>query len=199
MDRRALLKESPVEQNKITASLDKIENKAILIDSIIAGLMDTVAIETGRLSLSRELLSLPELLKIICEAGTTQLNMNGNQVTYDIQQNLPKIWADPARIEQVMTNLLSNAVQHTKDGKIDIKLARAGKYQMVSVADNGEGMGGEIARGALTQYNFSTKRDYWRHGIGLFVCRQIIQSHGGDVWIDSEKGRGTCVSFTLME
>jgi signal transduction histidine kinase len=49
----------------------------------------------------------------------------------------------------------------------------------------------------LKQYAPSGKGDYWRHGIGLYLCRQIVAAHGGEIWIDSETGKGTTVSFTL--
>jgi signal transduction histidine kinase len=124
--------------------------------------------------------------------------MNGNSITYDLQRNVPKIWVDPARIEQIMTNLLANAVHHTKNGKITVKLLRTGKTQTVSVTDNGEGMAPEVAEAVLKQY-ITSRGDYWRHGYGLYVCRQIVLSHGGEIWIESEKGRGTSVSFTLVE
>ena len=79
---------------------------------------------------------------------------------------------------------------------ITVKLTRTDKNQIVGVTDTGEGMDMEMARIALKQY-VSTKADYWRHGIGLYICRQIITAHGGDIWIDSEKGRGTTVTVTL--
>jgi K+-sensing histidine kinase KdpD len=51
----------------------------------------------------------------------------------------------------------------------------------------------------LKQYAPSGKGDYWRHGIGLYLCRQIVTAHGGEIRIDSEKGRGTTVAFSLVE
>jgi signal transduction histidine kinase len=98
-----------------------------------------------------------------------------------------------------MANLISNAVRHTKDGVVTVRLARTEKGRKVSVEDNGEGMDAGISEAALKQYLPSGKDDYWRHGIGLYLCRQIVTSHGGEIWIDSEKGRGTTVAFSLVE
>ena len=66
------------------------------------------------------------------------------------------------------------------------------------VRDNGEGMDDEMVRIALRQY-VSTKADYWRHGIGLYICRRIVLAHGGDIRIESELGQGTAIYFTLLE
>ncbi len=103
---------------------------------------------------------------------------------------------DPARITLVLTNLLSNAMQHTKNGRIVVTLSAREGCQLICVSDNGKGMTEEMRATALEGY-VSASEDYWRHGIGLYVCHQIVEAHGGEIWIDSQLGEGTTVSFTL--
>jgi signal transduction histidine kinase len=195
-----LLDEPPIDAAEIISNQEKIKQWAMKIDAIMMGLMDTVAIENGRLSLSRRSLSLSGLLKNICDASFKKSDVNHNRIVYDLQPDLPSIWADPTRIEQVMANLISNAVRHTENGVITVKLTRTEKNQTVSVTDDGEGMDAEIMENALKQYVSSPGRvEYWRHGIGLYICRQIVTAHGGEIWIDSEPGRGATVSFSLGE
>jgi signal transduction histidine kinase len=201
-DTIALLEELPaVPENmgEIYDNHERIEKRIQLLDGVISDLMDTAAIETGRLSLSRQLVKLSDFLKTVCDIQFKHFDKNGNRLTYDLSEDLPPIWLDPARIEPVMTNLISNAVRHTRGGEITVKLTRTEKGQTVSVADNGEGMDAAIAEVVMKQYAPSVKGDYWRHGIGLFLCRQIITSHGGEIWIDSVQGRGTTISFALAE
>ena len=194
-----LLKESPLNIDEIIKNQKIIGGKVKLIDGMLLDLMDTVAIETGRRALQRKPVNLSALIGNICEVHYRKLNANNNRVIYDLPSNLPQISVDAPRIEQVMTNLLSNAFRHTRNGIITVKLARAEDGgQIVSVKDNGAGMDEETARAALKQY-VSTETDYWRHGIGLYICRRIVAAHGGDIWIESEKGRGTTISFTLPE
>jgi len=193
-----LLGESPLNLEEIKQNQKLIIKRIKLIDNIMLDLMDTVAIENGRLFLNRQPVNLSEWLKNICDIQFEKLDNNNNRITYDLHPGLPQIWLDPLRIEQVMTNLLSNAVKHTKDGEITVSLSSSEKGQTVSVTDNGEGMDEEMARIVLRQY-VSTKADYWRHGIGLYICRRIVTAHRGDIGIDSAKGRGTTISFTLPE
>jgi signal transduction histidine kinase len=193
-----LLKENPLNIGGIIENQEVIERRVKLIDSILLDLIDIVAIENGRLSLNRQPIFLFELLKNSCDVQFKRLDMNNNSIAYDIQPGLQRVWADPLRIEQVIMNLLSNACKHTKNGIIKVKLVQAQGNQVVSVADNGDGMDAEMARVALRQY-VSTKTDFWRHGIGLSICRRIIVAHGGEIWIESEKGRGTSISFLLRE
>ena len=197
-DTLCLLKESPMNMTEIRDNHERIEKRVMLIDGIVTDLMDTVAIESGRLPLNRRLVNLSELLTDVCGAFFKQFDKNNNRIAFDLQPGLPQIWADPARIGQVMTNLLSNAVRHTKDGVITVKLSKTGKRHIISVSDDGEGMDAETAKVALKEY-VSTRQAHWRHGIGLHVCRQIVLSHGGEIWIDSEKGHGTTVCFALAE
>ena len=175
-----------------------IERRVKLIDSILLDLMDTVSIENGRLTLHRQPMQIADLIDGICSIQHKLLDENNNELTFDLQPNLPEIWIDPARLEQVFINLLSNAFRHTNGGLITVTLKRNENRQTVSVADNGDGMDAEMARIALRQY-VSTTADHWRHGIGLYICRRIVIAHGGEIWIDSEKGKGTTISFSLME
>jgi signal transduction histidine kinase len=195
-----LLDEPSPNMDEVLENQKRIEKRVKLIDGIVLDLMDTVAIENGRLSLSRRPLNLPALVRQACDSRFSLPDTAGNSIEYEFEPQLPDIWADPSRIEQVLTNLLSNAVRHTTDGHIAVRVFRAegGGRQIVCVADTGEGMDGETARSALKQY-VSSKPDHWRHGIGLYVCRRVVTAHGGDIWIESEKGRGTSVYFTLNE
>ena len=193
-----LLGESPLNMDEIKHNQVVIDKRVKLIDSILLDLMDTVAIEQGRLSLNRQPVNMRELLTNICGAQFHKLDANENSLEYDIQPDLPEIWADPLRIEQVMVNLLTNAARHTKNGTITVGLKSSAKTQIVGVMDTGDGMDAETMRVVFKHY-ISKKAIYWQHGIGLVVCRRIIDAHGGEIWIESEEGRGTSVYFSIEE
>jgi signal transduction histidine kinase len=194
-----ILGETPVSTGEIISNQEKMKQRAIRIDAIVMDLMDTVAIEQGRLPLSLGSIDLAALLKSACDAALEKGDNNNNRLSCRLPDGLPPITADAARIEQVITNLVSNAVRHTRNGEIKISLTRAGGVQTVSVEDSGEGMDKELSEAVMKGYAPSTKGDYWRHGIGLSLCRQIVMSHGGEIRIDSERGRGTRVTFALKE
>ncbi len=112
--------------------------------------------------------------------------------------DLPEISADPERLIQVVTNLISNAERHTQNGTITISLTGEPGWQTICVSDTGTGMSEEMRKNALKGY-VSADKDYWRHGIGLYVCHQIITAHGGKIWLKSKEGEGTQVFFSLPE
>ena len=193
-----LLGETPLKTDEITENLMESNRMVKVIDNIVQALMDTAAIEKGRIPLNRQPVDMSELLKIVCGTQHKKLDVNNNTLTFDFLPDLPEIWLDPVKIEQVMINLLSNAFQHTRNGNITVGLSSKDNSQIVSVTDNGDGMEPEVAQVALKQY-VSTKADHWYHGIGLYICRRIIIAHGGEIWIESEKGRGTAIHFSLKE
>ena len=193
-----LLKETAPNLDEIKENQEIIERRVKLVDGVLLDLMDTVAIETGRLSLSREAIDLAELIKSFCSNQFKQMDCGGNSLEFNFPKKLPHIWVDPLRIEQVMTNLLSNACTHTIDGVITVSVEQKDGSQIVSVADTGAGMDEDMAQAALKLYS-STKADNWRHGIGLYLCRRVISAHGGTFHIESELGKGTTVSFSIRE
>jgi signal transduction histidine kinase len=197
-----LLDETPLNIDEIRGNQVVIGKRVKLIDRVMLDLMDTVAIETGRLSLRRVPVHLRDLIMDVCDAQHGKQETGDHSVTYELESGLPLILLDPTRIEQVMSNLLSNAFRHTQSGVVLVELKRevghAGASQVVSVKDDGDGMDDETAQNSLKQYS-TTKANRWRHGIGLYICRRIIAAHEGSIRIDSEKGRGTTVTFSINE
>jgi len=193
-----LLKEEPLNIEDMIGNQEIIRQRVKLINSIMLDLIDTVAIERGSLKLNREPVNMVAQIENICNTQHKKLDMNNNSIELDLQTGLQPVWVDRLKIEQVLINLLSNAFRYTHEGIIKLKLEHSNGRQTVSVIDNGTGMDAEMARIVLRKY-VSTKTDYWRHGIGLYICRQIITAHDGDIWIESEKGHGTTVSFSINE
>ena len=175
-----------------------IDRKVILINEILQDLIDSVAIEHGRLPLNRTRELLAHVLEHSATTFFNRVETYGNRLELSLPEHLPEIMMDTRRIEQVVTNLLSNAVRHTRNGVITIQAQQLDGRQVVHVSDTGEGMDEEAVRIAFKQY-VSTKTEYWSHGIGLHLCQRIILAHGGDIWIVSEKEKGTTVTFALLE
>lgn len=190
-----LIEEGSSDAYTIKENQKTIEKMVVRIDRIVVELMDTVAIEQGRLALDLAPVRLSQLVREAAELYFGKNDAGGNKLVHDIDELAP-IRVDYARITQVVANLLSNSLQHTKNGIITVSLKADRDGQTVSVSDNGEGMREEIRKKAFDGY-VSVSKDYWRHGIGLFVCRQIIEAHGGEIRIESAIGKGTTVSFTL--
>ena len=197
-DTSELLEEEPLDFSLMQQNLRTIEQSVMRIDRIVLDLMDTVSIEQGRLALSLVPSDLGTLLHSVEKDFSSHPSSGNNQLVLTIQPALPEISADPERLIQVVTNLISNAERHTRNGIITISLSGGPRWQTICVSDTGSGMSEEMRKNALKGY-VSADKDYWRHGIGLYVCHQIITAHGGKIWIESEEGKGTRVFFSLPE
>ena len=156
------------------------------------------ATEADRLALSLVPSDLGALLHSVEKDFSSHPSSGNNQLVLTIQSDLPEISADPERLIQVITNLISNADRHTQNGTITISLTGEPGWQTICVSDTGTGMSEEMRKNALKGY-VSADKDYWRHGIGLYVCHQIITDHGGKIWLKSQEGEGTQVFFSLPE
>lgn len=195
-DTMELMEETPLDLALMRENQQIIKKMVDRIDGILVDLKDTVAIEQGRLSLS---LAPMRTQRLIAETAKNYFGKNytaDNELVLELDEGLPPIHADQARLTQVITNLLSNALKHTRQGTIVVSLREEAGQQLICVSDNGEGMTEEMRAKALEGY-VSASEDYWRHGIGLYVCHQIVDAHGGRIWIESRLGEGTRVYFTL--
>ncbi len=194
-DTLEMLNEQPQDIELLKSNLRTIGNVVLRIDRILVDLMDTVSIEQGRLSLSLSLVDIEDVLREAVATLSSDIKSKGNIIIWDID-SLPPIQGDFDRLIQVVINLLSNSVKHTEKGRITLSLKARNDSYRVSISDTGKGMSEKIRQDVFKGY-VSLDKDYWRHGIGLYVSHQIITAHNGTIDIVSQIGQGTTVSFNL--
>ncbi len=124
------------------------------------------------------------------------LNKNNNRLAIRMPVDLPKINADTSRLERVFVNLISNALKHTHNGTILIKGEEDNGFVKVKVKDTGSGIEPEDMAHIWERY-YKGKHSETGTGLGLFICKFIVESHGGSIGVASEVGKGTAFSFTI--
>src|SRR4029077_1945051 len=114
---------------------------------------------------------------------------------------LPTIWGDPSRLQQVVDNLVSNAIKFTeRGGEIDVTGEEKGDFLQVSVRDTGPGLSTEEQAKVFDMFyqaDASTRRSAGGAGLGLAIARGILRMHGGQMYVRSEKGKGSTFTFVL--
>ena len=170
---------------------------------LISDLLDVARIETGTLSISPE----PTDLSVLVEDARRAFLSGGRgdrlQLHIDLAPGLPWVMADRLRIVQVLGNLLSNAARHSDDSSaIRLTAARDGFHVAVSVSDDGRGILPEhlphLFRKFTSAPDDSRRDGAERTGLGLAICKGIIEAHGGRIWAESDgAGLGARFTFTI--
>jgi PAS domain S-box-containing protein len=179
--------------------LQYINEHASHLKKLVGDLLDISRIDSGAGIITRvAALSLPPLFEQEMQAWQAANPKHAYRLQVD--SNCPKVYADHDRILQVMRNLLSNATKYSPSGgTITLNALQVGGYLEITVADEGIGMTEE------EQSHIFEK--FWRAdasstaiggtGLGLVIVKHIVEQHGGHIWINSDKGKGTTVHFTL--
>ncbi|MFH1121618.1 MAG: PAS domain S-box protein [Bacteroidota bacterium] len=191
-----------------TSPEERIEyNEAIQISGkrlieIVSNVLDISIIETGQVILNPERINLNTLLIDLYNFYHTQALQKGLQLNFEpgCIDNLCEITADPFRINQVMTNLLNNAIKYTKIGEINFGY-RFGKAEIIfSVSDTGIGIDSAHHHRIFTRFyqaEHSSARSYEGAGLGLSISQGLVQAMGGQIWFESEPGAGSTFSFSI--
>jgi signal transduction histidine kinase len=175
----------------------RIKDESERLERMVNQLLDATAIEGGQVKLKKEQFSLGALLSAMADANAALVRENGNRISIVAPEGLPDIDSDPDAVCEVVLNLLSNAARHTKQGVITITLADKGEFQEVRVTDTGEGISPEIMRQVFLKYVERESRVTGRSGLGLYMCKKLIDALGGEIGIESEEGKGASVWFCL--
>ncbi|MDP3703948.1 MAG: ATP-binding protein [Candidatus Omnitrophota bacterium] len=177
--------------------LDIAQGNANRISELITTILDVSKIESGRMSLVRQRMSVPQLIEASLKSYK---GLSGSRTFTAELAPVPAVFADPNRILQVVSNLITNAVKFTPEqGTITVAVAPQDGMVAVSVQDTGVG----IAEGDLTKLfqKFSQvgEKEARRKGtgLGLVLCKQLVELHRGTITVTSELGKGTRFTFTL--
>ena len=163
-------------------------------------LLEFNRLDNGRLRLELERSDLPLLAAATSSALTLQAEQAGLKLVNQVPHDLPELEMDSKRIGQVLTNLIENAIKATPpSGTITVRAQTDDENVRVSVIDTGVGISEADARKIFEPfYGRSAQSMYGVHlGLGLSICQQIIEGHGGRIWVESEEGHGSMFNFTL--
>jgi two-component system phosphate regulon sensor histidine kinase PhoR len=169
------------------------------IDQIIRELLELSMIESGKVPLSIQPVQPAALWSGVATRMQLQSERNGLRLENECPEDLPPVKADPVRIEQVMINLLHNAIKFTPPGgTITVSAKAQGGEVQFSIRDTGVGISGEdLSRIFERFYKADRSRSGGGTGLGLAIARHIVESHGGRIWAESAEGKGSTFFFTL--
>ena len=184
--------------------LQAISQSAAILESLISDLLDATRARTGKLKLATKPLSLVRSVRSVFNslrwtASAKRLNLSG-----EVEEGCLMAFADPARVQQILVNLIHNAIKFTPEGgSIHVRVGKSAsdpRLLQVDVIDTGAGLSAfarERVFERLYQAEDGERLDSSGLGLGLFICRELIQRQGGTIWVESEAGVGSTFSFTL--
>ncbi len=169
---------------------------------IVSDLLVLSRLDNKRTNWNIETFDLKQSVRRLCEVMRGQLGEHKHRITFGASRALPLVTADKQRIEQVILNILSNAIKYTPDGgQIDIRLTQLPKkFVRVEIADNGIGIPEtDVAHLFERFYRVEKSRtqDAGGTGLGLAIAKELVEAHGGNISIKSRVGEGTTVTIDL--
>ncbi|MGL5077164.1 MAG: sensor histidine kinase, partial [Waterburya sp.] len=168
------------------------------LQRLINDLQELSQAEAGNLTLKLQPVNLHYLLKPLVERFTEQLLDSDRVLILDCPTNLPYVILDSDRTEQILVNLLSNAIRHTPEGSITLKAWCELDKAWISLTDTGSGMPAEELPHIFKRFWRSKKsrtHKYSGTGIGLAICRRLVELHGGEIFVTSQLGVGSTFKF----
>jgi two-component system, OmpR family, phosphate regulon sensor histidine kinase PhoR len=179
--------------------LSRMETEVDALTQMTNELLELTKIESGQVPLDLKPVAPHLLLVSASERMRLQAERAGLGLNLHIPDGLPNIMADFARLEQVLVNLVHNAVKFTPpNGQITLSAAHDDKFVRFSVQDTGAGIPAETLPRIFERfYKADRARSSGGTGLGLSIARHMVEAHGGKIWAESEENQGSTFSFTI--
>ena len=179
--------------------IDQIQTEVDALTQMVTELLELSRIESGRLSLDLKPVPPIELLNHASKRMQLQTERAGLSLRVECSEDLPAISIDTQRLEQVLVNLIHNAVKFTKPGGEVVLFAGTGTGEIrCGVRDTGIGIPvDDVPRIFERFYRVDKSRTGSGTGLGLSIAKHIVEAHGGRIWAESEEGKGSTFFFTI--
>ncbi|MGD1118871.1 MAG: ATP-binding protein [Dehalococcoidales bacterium] len=179
--------------------LQRMQVETDKLTQMVAELGELSRIESGELALKLGPVDMSRLIKHVAERLKTQAQRAQLNLKLDLSPGLPRIMGDENRIEQVLVNLVHNAIKFTpQNGKITISSKVESDNLLVKITDTGIGIpADDLPRIFERFYKVDRARSGGGTGLGLSIAKHIVQAHGGNIQVESEEGKGSSFTFTL--
>ena len=175
--------------------LEQVHHDADRVTRLVTELLDISRLESGRLVLRRQMVDVLGLVNAVLE----KVRMMEAQLSADVDfpENFPRVYADPDKIEQVLTNLVENAAKYADPRTMRVSGGVLDGQVTVAVADKGEGIPASDLPRVFTKFFRRAETRPTGSGLGLWISRGLVEAHGGRLVVESEVGRGSVFRFTL--
>ncbi len=195
-----LLRGGKLDPARAAEALATIERNAKLQSQLIDDLLDISRIMQGKLTLNATPVSLAFVISSAIETVRLAAEAKGMDIEVYLEPNIGQVYGDAGRLQQVVWNLLSNAVKFTPlKGKVDVRLTQVNHQARLQVIDTGKGIRSEFLPHVFEHFrqeDGATTRKFGGLGLGLAIARQIVELHGGRIWVES-LGEGQGATFTV--
>ncbi len=170
------------------------------LTGLIDDLLDISKIEAGEVEWKLEDVSVTDIVEQALNVISNLLSEKNLELIKDVEDCLPNVVGDKDRLIQVVINLISNAVKFTKEGSITCRVRKLDSKVILSIIDTGRGIKKEDQEKVFEKFKQvgDTLTDKPKGtGLGLLICKQIVEHHNGEMWVESELGKGSNFSFTV--
>ncbi len=175
--------------------LEQVQHDADRVTRLVAELLDISRLETGRLTLRRQLVDVPALVEQVLEKVRMMEAELDVSVVFD--QKFPRVYADPDKIEQVLTNLVENAAKYADPKGMRVVGSVDEGTVTVAVIDKGPGIPGSDLPRVFSKFFRRAETRPTGSGLGLWISRGLVEAHGGKLVVESTMGDGSTFRFTL--
>lgn len=185
---------------QVNANINIIVSEAERLTSLINDVLDIAKMEAGKIEWHMEPTIIEEIVDRAIAATSSLVEHKDIVLIKDVESSLPDVMCDRDRLIQVFINLISNAIKFTETGSCTIRVTRQGDRILVRVIDTGLGIAPDDQPKVFEKFKQvgETLTDKPKGtGLGLPICKQIIEHHNGRIWVESEPGQGSTFSFTL--
>ncbi len=178
-----------------------IRNNAERMVALVNDLLDISRIESGRVQLDLRAVHIHEVVGQVVSTLQGRAQNKNIALQVNVPETLPPVWGDSNRVAQILTNLVSNAIQYTPPGgRVTVSAHPNGDMLEVSIADTGIGISKEDQRKIFDRFfraDDPLVQETPGTGLGLPITASLVQMHGGQIWVESELGEGSTFTFTL--
>jgi PAS domain S-box-containing protein len=175
--------------------LETVNADADRVTRLITELLDVSRIESGRLEVHRQLVDVPERARKII-AGRVAAGEPEDRFRLSVADGLPETWLDPDKVDQILANLVENAVRHGAGTvTVVVEPAAGGDVVAVSVQDEGEGIAPDLASRVFRQFWRGKRRG--GTGLGLYIVKGLVEAHAGTITVGRAPGGGAEFRFTM--
>ncbi|HYD02717.1 MAG TPA: HAMP domain-containing sensor histidine kinase, partial [Alphaproteobacteria bacterium] len=193
-------KNMPLDENTRIHYLELVDNNTQRLYTLVNDIVDSSRLNLGKLTFHIDEIDIYKIFNEIRDDMTITISKKGLTPEFVMEEGLPNIKADFERTMQVLHNLMSNSIKFTTQGSVSLKIYREGNFVKFEIRDTGQGIP-EENKGALFsrfyQVDSSLTRKVGGSGLGLSICKSLVENMGGRIGFDSELGKGSTFYFTL--